>query len=475
MELMIPLKAQAGKPMYEQIYEYIKEEIRKGSLAAGTRLPSTRILAEHLKISRSTSQMAYDQLVSEGYIETIPCKGYFVLKIDELVEVEPETKMGFLVEPEQQEAELDVDFSPRGIDLTSFPYNAWRKVTRATLMDDDKEMFLTGSPQGEPGLREAIRGYLHSARGVNCTADQIIIGAGSEYLMMLLTQILGTSRTIAMENPTYRQAYRVFESLGCQMKPVEMDAHGMNVRLLEESGADIAYVMPSHQYPMGVVMPVKRRQELLSWAGRGEKRYLIEDDYDSEFRYRGKPVPALQGMDIQGKVIYMGTFSKSIAPAIRVGYLVLPAPLLAVYKRKCGFYASTVSRIDQKIIYQFLTEGHYERHLNRMRAIYKGKHDVLMSELKTLGTEFIVQGEYAGLHVLLKYRKAGMETWLVEEAAKARVGVYGISGFLIAPLADQKEKCFSTVGLGYARLNEDQIREGIRRLAAAWKCSRPCP
>ena len=461
--------------MYEQIYEYIKEEIRKGSLAAGTRLPSTRILAEHLKISRSTSQMAYDQLVSEGYIETIPCKGYFVLKIDELVEVEPETKMGFLVEPEQQEAELDVDFSPRGIDLTSFPYNAWRKVTRATLMDDDKEMFLTGSPQGEPGLREAIRGYLHSARGVNCTADQIIIGAGSEYLMMLLTQILGTSRTIAMENPTYRQAYRVFESLGCQMKPVEMDAHGMNVRLLEESGADIAYVMPSHQYPMGVVMPVKRRQELLSWAGRGEKRYLIEDDYDSEFRYRGKPVPALQGMDIQGKVIYMGTFSKSIAPAIRVGYLVLPAPLLAVYKRKCGFYASTVSRIDQKIIYQFLTEGHYERHLNRMRAIYKGKHDVLMSELKTLGTEFIVQGEYAGLHVLLKYRKAGMETWLVEEAAKARVGVYGISGFLIAPLADQKEECFSTVVLGYARLNEDQIREGIRRLAAAWKCSRPCP
>ena len=264
--------------MYEQIYEYIKEEIRKGSLAAGTRLPSTRIMAEHLKISRSTSQMAYDQLVSEGYIETIPCKGYFVLKIDELVEVEPETKMGFLVEPEQQEAELDVDFSPRGIDLTSFPYNAWRKVTRATLMDDDKEMFLPGSPQGEPGLREAIRGYLHSARGVNCTADQIIIGAGSEYLMMLLTQILGAGRTIAMENPTYRQAYRVFESLGCQMKPVEMDAHGMNVRLLEESGVDIAYVMPSHQYPTGVVMPVKRRQELLSWAGRGEKRYLIEDD-----------------------------------------------------------------------------------------------------------------------------------------------------------------------------------------------------
>ena len=177
---------------------------------------------------------------------------------------------------------------------------------------------------------------------------------------------------------------------------------------LEKSGAQVVYVMPSHQYPTGRMMPIGRRTELLNWAAREKERYIIEDDYDSEFRYRGKPVPSLQASDAAGKVIYMGTFSKSIAPAIRVGYLVLPAPLLAVYKRKCGFYASTVSRIDQKIIYQFLTEGHYERHLNRMRAIYKGKHDVLMSELKTLGTEFIVQGEYAGLHVLLKYRKAGM-------------------------------------------------------------------
>ena len=469
MELMIPFAAQTGQPMYEQIYEYIKEEIRKGSLVSGTRLPSTRTLAEHLKISRSTTQMAYDQLVSEGYIETVPCKGYFVLKIDELVEVEPETAKGFVVEPEQKERKFDIDFSPRGIDLTGFPYNAWRKVTRATLMDDDKEMFLTGSPQGEPGLREAIRGYLHSARGVNCSADQIIIGAGSEYLMMLLSQILGNNRTIAMENPTYRQAYRVFESLGCCMEPVEMDTHGMNVQLLENSKADIAYVMPSHQYPTGVVMPVKRRQQLLAWASQKEDRYLIEDDYDSEFRYRGRPIPALQGMDVRGKVIYMGTFSKSIAPAIRVGYLVLPPALLALYKKKCGFYASTVSRIDQKIIYQFLTEGYYERHLNRMRAIYKGKHDALMSELKLLGADFLVQGEYAGLHVLLKYRKPEKEEWLVEKAKEAGVGVYGISGFLIAPLTDEREADFSAVVLGYARLNEEQIRDGIHRLANAWK------
>ena len=468
MELLIPLDSRSKKPLYEQIYSHICAEIRSGALKAGDRLPSTRVLAEHLKVSRSTTQMAYDQLLAEGYMEARPCRGYFVSHLEELVETGSSG-----IEEMETTAETDagwkVDFSPRGIDLDSFPYHVWRKLSRNTLVDDNKEMFHSGNHQGEPGLRGAIRSYLHSARGVNCSEEQIIVGAGSEYLLMLLSQILEGKHVIAMENPTYKQAYRVFHSLGYEVCPVEMDANGMEPSILSESGANVAYVMPSHQFPTGVVMPVGRRQELLKWAVEEAGRYIIEDDYDSEFRYRGKPVPALQGMDIQGKVIYMGTFSKSIAPAIRVGYLVLPAPLLAVYKRKCGFYASTVSRIDQKIIYQFLTEGHYERHLNRMRAIYKGKHDVLMSELKTLGTEFLVQGEYAGLHVLLKYRKAGMETWLVEEAAKARVGVYGISGFLIAPLTDQKEKCFSTVVLGYARLNEDQIRDGIRRLAATWK------
>ncbi len=485
MELMIPFKSQSGQPLYEQIYEYIKEEIRKGSLKSGVKLPSTRVLAENLKVSRSTTQMAYEQLVAEGYIETVPCKGYFVLTIDALMEVEPEPAGGFVVEPEQREAQADMDFSPRGIDLTNFPYNAWRRVTRNTLVDDNKEMFLTGSPQGEPGLREAIRGYLHSARGVNCTAEQIIVGAGSEYLLMLLSMILGREKRIAMENPTYSQAYRVLASQGHEMVPVNMDASGMNVRRLEESKAQVAYIMPSHQYPTGIVMPVKRRQELLAWAAAKQGRYLIEDDYDSEFRYKGKPIPALQGMDSQGKVIYIGTFSRSIAPAIRVGYLVLPKDLLYIYKKRYSFYASTVSRIDQKIIYQFLVEGHYERHLNRMRAIYKAKHDVLMSELKRLEPYFQMRGEYAGMHVLLKDRSHREEAWLVKRAKEAGAQVYGLSGYFIRSgnlseqescgrdSADSHERCHgelygSTVILGYARLDEAQIREGVARLYRVW-------
>ena len=426
MELIVPFDSQSGSPLYEQIYQYIKDEIRGKRLGAGSRLPSTRILAQNLKVSRSTTQMAYDQLVSEGYIEALPYRGYYV---------------------------------------ESFPFNTWRKLSRNTLVDDNKEMFSTGNPQGELSLRTAVGEYLHSARGVDCSPDQILIGAGSEYLLMLLAQILGTDMGIAMENPTYKQAYRVLQGEGYHVVPVGMDRYGMDVERLQASGAMIAYVMPSHQYPTGIVMPVKRRQELLAWAYSGQGRYLIEDDYDSEFRYKGKPIPALQGMDRGGRVIYMGTFSKSIAPAIRVGFMVLPEHLVKVYREKAGFYASTVSRIDQNILYQFITQGHYERHLNRMRAVYKAKHDVLLNGLRKLEDRFVIRGEYAGLHVLLTYRWGGSEQQLTEQAATARVKVYGMSDCFIH---SEQNIYPSTVMLGYAKLSEAEIEKGARLLDQAW-------
>jgi len=471
MELMIPLKNQPGWPYYSQIYSYIKNEIVKGNLKPAVRLPSTRLLAEHLKVSRSTTQMAYEQLLSEGYIESVPCRGYFVLKIDGLIHTGQETlksQPSFFTAAKEEEGEKKnwaVDFSPRGIDLCNFPFNTWRRISKNTLIDDNREIFAAGDPQGEYLFREAIRSYLHSARGVNCLPEQIIVGAGSEYLLMLLSQILGRDRTIAMENPTYRQAYRVFDSLKYQVVPVDMDQSGMDVSLLEKSGADIAYVMPSHQYPTGIIMPVKRRQELLAWAYEQENRYLIEDDYDSEFRYKGKPIPALQGMDDRERVIYCGTFSKSIAPAIRVSYVVLPLPLYQIYQKRISFYASTVSRIDQNILYQFLSEGHYERHLNRMRAVYKSKHDVLTAGLKSFEDQFLIGGEHAGLHLLLTDRKGRSEEELVLRAEKRNVKVYGLSGSFIHR---EHNKYPPTVILGFANLTETEIQKGIALLKEAW-------
>ena len=463
MELMVPLNTQDKSPLYEQIYRYIKKEIRAGRIPAGSRLPSTRILAQNLKVSRSTTQMAYDQLLAEGYAEAFPCRGYFACKIDELVEVRqtaaaPETR-------KREESACEVDFSPRGIDLDRFPFNIWRKISRNTLVDDNKAMFGAGDPQGEWNFRSAIGDYLHSARGVECSPEQILVGAGSEYLLLLLSQLLGRDRKIAMENPTYAQAYRVLTAQGHSVVPVEMDRRGMKVEELERSGAQAAYVMPSHQYPTGIVMPVKRRQELLGWAYGKPGRYLIEDDYDSEFRYRGKPVPALQGMDRGGRVIYLGTFSKSIAPAIRVGFMVLPQELLKVYRERAGFYSCTVSRIDQDVLYQFITQGHYERHLNRMRAVYKGKHDALLAGLRPLERAFSITGEYAGLHVLLTHRGGMEEAELVRRAQAAGVRVYGISGSFIHP---EHNVYPSTVMLGYANLGEEEIEKGCRLLEKAW-------
>ena len=480
MELIVPLNVQGDRPLYEQIYQYIKDEIRRGNIRPEKQLPSSRELAKSLKVSRSTTQLAYEQLVSEGYLEAVPRKGYFAASLDGIfppvarsaatVRLDQKIKLSAGTEQENARRQLfrdkfEVDFSPRGIDLEGFPYATWRKISRSVLKEEDRELFLKGEPQGDLILREAIRDYLHAARGVNCDASQIIIGAGNEYLLMLLSQLIGRDAVIAMENPTYRQAYRVLSGVGHKVMPVGIDKNGFCVKELNGQDVQAAYVMPSHQFPTGIVMPVRRRQELLSWAGEEPGRYLIEDDYDSEFRYKGKPIPALQGMDQNGRVIYMGTFSKAIAPAIRVGYMVLPESLLSVYLEKGRFYSSTVSRVDQRILANFISGGYFERHLNRMREIYKGKHDVLLGELKPLEKRFEITGEFAGLHVLLKDKKKETEQSLLEKAAKNRVRVYELSGFY---MEEAQAKETSTIVLGYAGLTEEKIRKGVELLREAF-------
>lgn len=354
-ELTINLQPGAKAPLYEQIYEHIKCEIQEGHIRSGEKLPSTRALSRHLEVSRSTVELAYEQLLSEGYVEAEPYRGYFVSQIEGLYHFEKREREHTEKEQKQERAYL-YDFTPNGVDLKSFPYNAWRKLSKECLTDDRAELFRLGNPQGEYGLRNAICSYLHQARGVNCRPEQVIVGAGSDYLLLLLLMIIGSCHRIALENPTYRQAYRLFENSECEVCTVDMDGRGMQVDKLRESGADIAFVMPSHQYPLGIVMPIRRRMELLKWADEKPGRYIIEDDYDSEFRYKGKPIPALQGYDSRGKVIYTGTFSKSIAPAIRMSYIVLPPDILALYKKRCSFLSSTVSRVDQLILQKFIEE-----------------------------------------------------------------------------------------------------------------------
>lgn len=482
-DLAVHLTDGKDKHLYEQIYEYIRDEIKGGKLLDGEKLPSTRSLAGYLQVSRSTVELAYDQLLSEGYIESVPYKGYYICRAEELYRlcVQPEEPG-----PEEDDAgsrtqppaaflgrcgresgtgrSCEIDFSPNAIDMNAFPFGTWRRITRETLNDDRKELFSLGQSKGDAGLRLTICRYLHSSRGVNASPEQIIVGAGNDYLLLLLQHILGRNICVAFENPSYRRAWRIFSSFAAKTAVVASDANGMRVDSLKESGANVAYCMPSRQYPTGTIMPIGRRMELLKWAGGAEGRYLIEDDYDSEFRYRGKPIPSLQASDREGRVIYVGTFSKSIAPAIRISFMVLPPRLLERYEKNCAFFSSTVSRIDQTILDEFIRSGAFERHLNKMRKLYKEKHDLLLEELKPLLTKYRLSGEYAGLHVLLTSRGAAQEEELIRRAAQEGVRIYGMDEAALTPAGKKEGKSAATLLLGYGGLDREAIREGVRRL-----------
>ena len=465
-DLTVELRPGSEKCLYEQIYEYVRQEIREGKLRPGERLPSTRSLAEYLQISRSTATLAYEQLLSEGYIASQPYRGYYVCRMEELYRLDTgEGGMDRAAEPVRTRLPYVVDFSPTATDMTRFPFSVWRKINKNVLSEGGGSLFAQGDAQGEYSLRETIGRYLHSSRGVNCTPQQIIVGAGNDYLLLLLEKILGRHVRIAMENPTYKRAYQIFDSFAYEITTVDMDEAGMTVSGLRRSDVTAVYVMPSHQYPTGVLMPIGRRLELLKWANEAPGRYLIEDDYDSEFRYKGKPIPSLQASDTQGRVIYIGTFSKSIAPAIRVSYMVLPQELLERYRKQCYFYSATVSRIDQKVLEEFIGEGYFERYLNKMRKHYKEKHDLLLEGLADFEAEFRVTGENAGLHLLLTGRKGQRESDLVEAAQALGVRVYGLSENLVGKTGEQSGH---TVLLGYGGLEPQDIKKGLTLLRQAW-------
>lgn len=509
-EITFQLRTDGNSCLYQQIYEHVKKEIREGKLLAGERLPSTRSLAEYLQVARSTVDYAYGQLLSEGYIEAKPYKGYFVCPLEELFQLDEamgrpleaargapgsvppgmpkeipgkvsggvpggvsgglpggtsvEGNPSSLPDGSSGRAEgFAVDFSPYDIDMSGFPFSVWKKITKNVLTYANSQLFARGESQGDYGLRHTIGRYLHSSRGVNCRPEQIIVGAGNDYLLLLLEKILGRHVRIAMENPTYQRSYRIFQSFAYHIATVDMDEWGMRADKLAREDVSAAYVMPSHQFPTGTVMPIGRRMELLKWAQGKPGRYLIEDDYDSEFRFHGKPIPALQASDQHGRVIYMGTFSKAIAPAIRIGFMVLPDVLLEKYRRECSFYSCSVSRIDQSIMDEFIRDGYFERHLNKMRKIYRAKHDLLLERLAPFRSKFAVSGENAGLHLLLASKTGMSERELVQRAAGNHVRVYGLSESMVEEAPDS-----ATVLLGFGGLTVQGIEKGMELLEKAW-------
>lgn len=501
-ELLIDLDASAKTALYEQIYGYIRRNIMDGRLSQGERLPSARLLAENLQVSRSTVDAAYGQLVSEGYLKAKRGSGYYVCDIGSLYGFQEMGRRmpasggleghglngcgldchgadscgrdgcGLIqgMDAGCEPAGISYNFLPGQIDSQAFPYNAWRKCAKEALLDLEagQRLLQAGHPQGEYRFREAVADYLYRSRGVICEPGQMVVGAGNEYLLQLLGQILGTPRKVAMESPTYLQAYHTFRNIGYEVEAVPMDADGMRVEEIPKDGVGLAYVMPSHQFPLGPVMPLGRRLQLLAWAKGGPGRYIIEDDHDSEFRYKGKPIPSLQGIAKAGRVIYLGTFSNSIMPSVRISYMVLPPQLLAVYHEKCGFYASTVSKIQQMAVCRFIEDGYFGRHLNKMRGIYKGKRDMLLQILKGKGWVDKVYGDHAGLHIAVELDSPLTEGEVILKARKRGLKVQGMSGCYIA--GRHKPDANPVLLLGFGNLSEKQIREGVEILGECVLC-----
>ena len=463
MEFMtFHLGSELKKPLYTQLYQHVKHEIQIGRLNPGEKLPSKRKLSTYLQISQNTVQAAYDQLMIEGYIYAVSRSGYYVSAIEELTHLD-------IPESEKEEAinayAYRYNFSHGGVDLENFPFQTWKRINNEVLNERDLDLLVQGDPQGYHDLRFSISNYLHQSRGVICTENQIIVSSGTEFLLQLLIQLLGKRNVFALENPGYEKLNLIFDSNGVPYVPIPLDASGMTAADLSRSSANIAYITPSHQFPTGVVMPIQRRVQLLNWAHEASGRYIIEDDYDSEFKYSGKPIPAMQGLDGGEKVIYIGSFSKSLTPGLRISYMVLPEALIKLYRERLSFYICPVPMAQQKCLDLFIGRGHFERHLNKMRNIYKRKRELLVAAIESSLKNIDVLGANAGLHMLLRVNNGMTEEELVDSAARKGLKVCGISRYYLSPEGGRFEP---VVLLGYAAVTEIQIAEAVALFKEAW-------
>lgn len=464
------LENRGETPLYIYLYERIKADIESGAIRPDEKLPSRRTLAEHLKVSVLTVQNAYAQLLSEGYLYTRPKSGCFASALEGLRAPAPAPQ----AEPREPAAESRyfLDFCDNSISLEQFPFSVWSKQMREVIGARYSGLLRPTPGSGAWELRQAIAGFLHRFRGMSVSPDRIIVGAGTEYLYGLLVKLLGKDAVYAVEDPGYRKIAAIYRSEGVDCRPVPLDAHGLSAAMLARSGADIVHISPSHHFPTGIVMPIKRRQELLNWAGEREGRYIIEDDYDSEFRFTGKAVPTMQSIDTRDRVIYVNTFSKTISPAIRISYMILPPLLLKKYREELSFYSCTVSGFEQYTLARFIESGGFERHINRMRKAYRLKRDFIIRAIKSgpLGKMAEIREENAGLHFLLKLDTALSDREIVRCAAEKGIKLSCLSEYYydrqLSEYYDRQDGAVQgMVILNYSGVDTAHLEKGMEMLA----------
>ena len=469
--LTTALDAASAVPLYEQLYQSLAEEMRTGAITAGTRMPGKRRLAAELSVSVNTVDAAYQLLAAEGYLESRERSGFYVqeyLALPTQPENLPTAAPKIQPEPAEKKQPVRFDLSTRGVDPGLFPFRTWARLQKE-LLYSSPELLTHGDAQGDLELRQALAGYLEEYRGVRCGAHQIVVGAGLEYLLGLLAPLL--PGMAAVENPGYPRAKQVLENNGVACCCLPVDEDGLSIEALSRSGAVVCYVTPSHQFPTGVTMPAGRRAELLHWASRKPgQRYIIEDDYDSEFRFDTRPLPSLQGMaGADGPVVYLSTCSRSLAPSIRIAYMVLPEHLIPAWQAAYRLYSSTVSRFEQQTLARFITEGYFTRHLARERVAYKARRDALANALKAAFRpgELTLEGLHTGLHLLAKLKSPP-----TDEALRAAAEEQGVQLSLLSDydLTGDGRTRFGTLVLGYGSLADETcplVGETLKKVCTA--------
>lgn len=450
-----------SQSLYEYLYHCIRQDILNGVLAAGDRLPSKRSFARHLNVSTITIENAYAQLLAEGYIYSIPKKGYYITDIT--TPLAKTTVANSILPPsEPVPTTCYADFTSSQTHPDTFPFTLWTKVMREVIADSRPALMENSPGIGIFALREAICGHLKQFRGMEVSPEQIVVGAGTDYLYGLLIQLLGHDKIYGMEEPGYQKISQVYQSHHVLCHHIPLDNQGIHIDQLEASGADIVHISPSHHFPTGIITPISRRYELLGWASASDSHYIIEDDYDCEFRFMGKPIPSLQSIDVMDKVIYMNTFTKTLASTIRISYMVLPKHLMARFQQNLGFYACTVSNFEQYTLARFIQEGHFERHINRMRNFYHNQRDLLLHCLKNspASSRITITEEDAGLHFLMHVDLLASDEIVVQKAKALGLRLACLSQYY----HQDSPPVEHTFVMNYSAIHPEHITEAIARL-----------
>lgn len=468
---MIILDSNSETPLYAQIYEQLKHEIVTGILPEGSKLPSTRHLAQSLAVGRNTVEYAYLQLSSEGYVTSRVGSGFTVEKLNSLMYLtnkkDSSKEEQRSVKDEEPSSQYLYHFQYGNLSAQDFPINMWKKISSkavASLTAEDMTSYC--DKMGEMALRHNISVYLQESRGVLCNAEQIILSSGFDYALTLLCQLLRNKvAQIAIEEPGYNSAKNIFIENGFDVLPVPVEKDGLNIEELERSDAEVVYVTPSHQFPTGAVTSIQKRLLLLDWAKR-RNGFIIEDDYDSELRYHSRPIPSISSVVGSDHVVYIGTFSKALSPSLRMSYMVLPQKLLNLYHNELNMQQTPVSILDQRIIQEFMRSGYWANHLRKTCVIYKKKHDLLIRTISEAMEGMVkIHGKNAGLHILLESLQGLTEKEMIEKAKEHGVLVMPVSIFWLNPTNYSN----NMVLLGFGNLSEADIIQGIKTLAQAWK------